>query len=302
MSDRFGTQTQATADDVDVLTGNQFGFEGEFDLTVDFYDEAPVSNELEHISKSRVKTYLKCPRSFAMKYLCGERFDGNYYTERGTMIHEAYEKFHENLMAYVTANNEVPHRFTELLGTSDDWFQFIEFLGPFFEYELDRLDESKRVADDFEQALEIWTPVSVEEDLNVQNPPVGTLPWLGPADVLHHAASVPEVEATEGVVVLDYKTGSLPKEQYRDTGIHIDLAFYSWMLEKSGFDVAGSIGLYPAADDMIVREVPDIEARATISRVVDDLHTLGATRDEFPTKPTPLCDYCEYQDQCDTSW
>jgi len=36
--------------------------------------------------------------------------------------------------------------------------------------------------------------------------------------------------------------------------------------------------------------------------VVEELHTASATREEFPTYPNPLCSWCDFQDQCPTTW
>jgi CRISPR/Cas system-associated exonuclease Cas4 (RecB family) len=298
---RFGN-VEATVDDANVLSGNQFGHDGELDLEVDFYGEAPVSDHLEHISKSRVKTFLKCQRKFADKYLAEERADENFYMERGSAVHDAFEKFHQTLKAFVAANNELPNSLTELLPHASEWFQFVEYVGPFFEWELDRLKTARQNTESEAEALEAWTPHSVEVSLTIDDPPVGELPWLGPYDALVDARSVSAIENNDGYVVIDYKTGSLPKEQWRDEGIHIDLEFYAWMLEEAGYEVAGGIGMYPSEDGNVIREMPNPETRADIADVVTYLHESSVTRIDYPTDPQPLCEYCHFYDQCPTSW
>ena len=301
MSDRFGKQ-EATLDDVDVPTGNQFGFDGELDLSVEFYGEAPASNFLPHISKSRIKTYAKCKRDFANTYLAGERADENFYIIRGSEVHEAFEKFHQNLIAFLNANWEEPQSLTDLMPHASNWFQFVEYVGPFFEWELKRLETARENTDTEKEALEAWMPHSVEVSLEVEDPPVGDTKWLGPYDVLVDARSVPSIEQNEGYVILDYKTGSLPKVQYRDKGIHIDLEFYAWILEQHGFNVAGAIGVYPSEDENVVRTMPNEDTRELITEIIENLHSDAVTRSNFEINENPLCDWCHFQDQCPSSW
>jgi CRISPR/Cas system-associated exonuclease Cas4 (RecB family) len=245
---------------------------------------------------------LTCPRKFGFKYLAEEREPQNYYMERGSSVHETFELFHQDLIDVIESGSGVPDRFTPMLRESDKWFQFMEYIGPFFEWELERLEAARKEAESADEAIRLWKPHSVEEELYVEEPPVGEVPWLGPYDALVHSESVPQIDSGEGYVVIDYKTGSLKDEQYRDTGIHIDLEFYAWMLEESGFEVAGGVGLYPTEDSNIVREMPNEETRETIEDVINYLHAADPTIEDFPIDPQPLCDWCFYQEQCPTTW
>jgi len=280
-----------------------WSYDGEHDLSVkDPYLDPPVSNGLDHVSKSRIKTAIKCYRNFGYKYLGEVREGDNYYFARGTAIHETFERFYENLEAFVAANGEPPERFTDIIGPADDWFQWIEYIGPFFEWELDRWSAAVEATDSRQDAIGVWVPHSVEQELRVTEPPVGTLDWMGPYDVLYHAASVPSVNETEGYVVGDYKTGSVKDEQYRPEGIHIDLEFYGWMLGCLDYDVVAGIGIYPTENENVVRHFPNPETRADITEIVQHFHSAEATTEDFPINPNPLCSYCFYQQQCPTNW
>jgi RecB family exonuclease len=299
MSDRFGGNVDA---EVEVPTGSQFGTGGEKDLAVDFYGDEPASDHLPHISKSRIKTFLKCPRKFAYKYLAGERASENFYMRRGTHIHDAFEEYHHNLKAFVAANQTFPASLTDLMGPATEWFEFIDWIGPFFDWELQRYETARANIKTKHKALGAWTPHSLEKSLTIEDPPVGDLPWLGPYDALLDARSVREIKSNEGYVVVDYKTGKLPKKEYRDSGIHVDLEFYAWMLEQEGFNVAGAIGMYPTADGNVVRSMPNEQTRDTITEVIEDLHELAVTRSDFEINEQPLCDWCDYQPQCPSTW
>jgi CRISPR/Cas system-associated exonuclease Cas4 (RecB family) len=282
-------------------TGDNFGFEGDLDLSTENYGMESSADVLEHVSKSRIKTFLKCERKFAMKYLAGVRSPQNYHMEKGTNIHDTFEAFHKNVKSFVVANQTFPENFTTLMPDSDLWYQFLGQMGAFFQWELDRWDEARSNADSVQDALDLWTPVALEKSITLDDPPVGELPWLGPTDLVVHAASVPSVDDTDGLVIVDYKTGSVSDPKYRGKGIHIDLAFYCWVWEQSGYDVRAGVGLYPQENEKVVRSNPDMDARQKIVSVVDQFSEKAVQRTEYDVEPQPLCSWCYYQDQCPTS-
>jgi len=189
------------------------------------------------------------------------------------------------------------------MGPAKSWFQHLKFIAPFFEWELKRWKTAQENTDSHEEALAAWTPHSVEVSLTIDDPPVGEIPWLGPYDCLVDARSIAEIESNEGYVVIDYKTGSISdKKEWKKEGIYVDLEFYAWMLEEAGYEVAGGIGMYPSEDENVTRSMPNQQTRKNIAEVVEFLHEAAATRENFPTNPQPLCDWCHFQDQCPSSW
>ena len=280
-----------------------WSYPGEHDLSIKQPYQESVVDGLDHVSKSRIKTAMNCWREFGMKYMGEVREGDNYYFSRGTAVHDSFEAFHLNLKAFIAANDQPPERFTTLMPPGKDWFQWIEYIGPFFEWELERWEAALDATENEEEALSVWEPHSIEEELRVEDPPVGTLDWMGPYDVLHHAASIPQVEETEGYVVVDYKTGSVKdKEAYKEEGIYIDLEFYGWMLEELDFDVVAGIGMYPTEDRNVVRRFPNEDIREDIAEVIEHLHSAEPTVEDFPISEGPLCDWCFYQDQCPSEW
>jgi len=261
-------------------------YDGELDL------ERTVS-ELDYVSKSRLKTILTCARQFAYIYWCDEREPDNYYTIRGTEVHDALEIFHRNLKEYVDEHGERPERFAPLMGDSSNWEQWLDWIADFFKWEEQRWEAS--------DSLSEWLPHSMEVQLEIDDAPHGELPWMGAYDALVNASSIPE-GPDEGYAVVDYKTGSLKeKEQYRKTGIYIDLEFYAWMLEESGYDVTLGVGVYPKEGDYIAREMPNSGMRNTIKMAVEAMHQ-PPTKENYPVEESPLCDWCHFQDQCPSTW
>lgn len=258
---------------------------------------------LPYVSKSRVKTYLQCPRKFWWKYWCGVRPPTNWYMQRGTEVHETFEEFHLNLLAFVAANQQRPEVFTQLLPDRSHWQQWIEMVGNFFAFEERRWVAAQRV-------LDRWTPIEVEAeawlgeppaswveqqtsdytipDYVSAEPPVGDIPWMGRADLIVDTRSVPGVDGN-GVTIIDYKTGSVPDEQYRDEGIFLEGEYYGTLFEEF-FDIDAVAGYYPSADELIVSTYPNTDRRRDIKRAV-----LGMQREpeigNFPTDQSPLCHY-----------
>jgi len=284
---------------------------------------------LLYVSKSRVKTYIQCPRKLWFKYWCEHRPPGNFYTERGTQVHRAFEEFHENLAAHVRENSQRPSRFTPLLDDWRDFGQWVEMIGNFFAFEERRwqaamesiLGEPYTGANTLDQrVLQRWEPIGVEvegwlgdppedydradpDHVNPDGPPVGDIPWMGKADAILPTSSVPEVQG-DGVVILDYKTGKVPDERYRDEGIYLEGEFYGWLFEKF-YDVDAVAGYYPGHDELITSPYPNQERRFDIKRAVLGMQE-PPDLENFPIEEQPLCHYghgkCYFYDECESSW
>jgi hypothetical protein len=300
----------------------------ELDLTVS--DEVR-ENGMPYVSKSRIKTYKNCPREFFYKYWCENREPENYYMKRGSEVHRAFEDFHLNLSEYIESEEERPPRFSPLMSDWEDYAQWLEpHVGNFWRFEERRWHESYKsiVGDAWAmtgeemayKTLNRWEPIGVEVEgwlgkppadydradpdyVNPDGPPVGDIPWMGFADVILNTASVPGIEGG-GVVILDYKTGKVPDERYRESGIFLEGEYYGWLFEEF-FDVDGVAGYYPKADELIVSPYPSQERRWDIQSAV-----LGMQKppevENFEINENPLCHYghgkCFFYDECDSEW
>lgn len=255
--------------------------------------------ELPYLSKSRIKQYLNNPEHFRLKYVQGIRESETKAMRRGTDIHETFEYFHNQ--ERVVGREVFDNVGANLPFPRDSWSDYITpYISNFVGFEYDR----------YKRAPDEWKPVSVEEELWDEagfvehgNEP----PWMGLADAVVPAASLPIPEG-EGVMVVDYKTGSVPDEKYRDEGIFTELEYYVMLFEQE-YDVVGAAAYYPRSDTLLVQEDSD-EYRASILKAARDLLSdMDEQKDHFETNPGPLCCYGEEPDErsayygiCNCSW
>ena len=259
--------------------------------------ENAADGELPYISKSRVTTYKTCPRKFYFSYIKGLRGPSNFYMKRGTRIHTAFETYYENILD-VWYDEGVVYDDLSLYLPEDTlgWGDFTQpFITNFLLFEYRRLDAVDELSD--------FIPVGIEaEGWDETTSP----PWMGYADAILQAASVPEVDANSGVVIVDFKTGKTPDPKYRDDGIFLEGEYYAVLFEDE-WDIAAVAGYFPKNDDFIVSPLDD-ERRERIFRYVDEM-TESELRENFPIKEQPLCKWdsdedsqCDFYEICPSRW
>lgn len=252
--------------------------------------ESAGEYELPYISKSRVKSWHENPEHFRLKYLEGFKETETEAMDRGSRIHKSIEVFYENAIEQYEEVGLPPGDYTTYL--PDDrslWADFIDpYLSNFFAWEHRRLEHAPTV--------EAWLPVAIEEEywLDDQDPP-----WTGLADAIYNADSIPEFDGEDGVVIVDFKTGKVPKQQYRDDGIYLELAYYEALFSEKYDDIAGSGAYYPKEDEFIVKDV-GTSHDILVNEIIEDMEAAVADYDggeHFQTKPGPLCKWGEGDDQ-----
>jgi hypothetical protein len=288
---------------------------------------------IEYVSKSRIKSFITCPRKFFYTYFCGERPGDKYAFTKGREIHRTYEDFHTNLKSYVELHGERPDTFAGLLEDWSDHHQWLDpHIGNFWMFEEARYEAAYETVLDThgarqtqELVLERWLPKAVEFEvwlggapsdeyveergqpdlvLDETPPPVGDVPWMGKADALLHACTIDGIDSDEGWVIVDYKSGKTPKEQYRDEGIFLESEYYGWLMEEV-VDVAGVAGYYPQNDDLVTAPFPDFGRRNKIMDAVEAMMQLP-DEENFPIDEQPLCHWgsgkCQHYEECPSSW
>ena len=133
-------------------------------------------------------------------------------------------------------------------------------------------------------------PIGLELRLEVQ---VGSLTLRGIIDRL-------ELDADGGLVVTDYKTGKTPgviHEQSRLGGVH----FYAFLCERVlGRRPSRIQLLYLAEPVAIVAEPSDQSIRGLEQRTAAIWKAVerACATDDFRPRPSPLCNWCSFQDYC----
>jgi len=255
--------------------------------------------ELPYISKSRLKTYVSCPRKFYYNYILGIRGPENWHMKKGTRIHYTFEEYYHNVCDFYGENPDadlpsIPDDLVQFL--PDDGLLYIDwakpYIGSFIAWELSRAEAAGSV--------EKWLPAGIESEAWDDE---SLIPWMGFADVIVPSASVAEIEADEGVVIVDFKTGKTPKEKYRDHGIYLEGEYYG-MLFRDEFQVEGVAGYFPKNHDFVVSPL-DADRREFIRETIAEIHENGADKQNFKTKTGPLCRWgpgedekCDYYSMC----
>jgi putative RecB family exonuclease len=133
-------------------------------------------------------------------------------------------------------------------------------------------------------------PIGLELRLEAQ---VGSLTLRGIIDRL-------ELDADGGLVVTDYKTGKTPgviHEQSRLGGVH----FYAFLCERVlGRRPSRIQLLYLAEPVAIVAEPSDQSIRGLEQRTAAIWKAVerACATDDFRPRPSPLCNWCSFQDYC----
>lgn len=266
-----------------------------------------MSEDDDYLSKSRLKTWVSCPRKFYYNYVEEIETEETESMIRGTKIHELIEAYYENAEEYAQSNDEPPTTMFSLIDDSvhDDWREYLDpYLAHFLGFERRRWDNVDSMDD--------WVPIAIEEGMYEQvfddMPPL-----TGYADALLPAASFDksDVPETDGSVLVDFKTGEPKSEKYRsheNGGVQLDLAYYKVLFE-SDFDIKAVAGYYPKTDTLVVSTVEEEK-----ERFVEEIATKISEADEddpedYPLKMGPLCAWgegenerCEFYDQCPSTW
>lgn len=239
--------------------------------------------ELPYLSKSRIMQWQKDKEHFRLKYLEGYKEKETGAMVRGTEIHESIEAHYHNQRANTSAE-----LWDESLLPDDRtlWADHIEEFTNFLNWESDRRAS----------VHENFLPLGVEEE--VWHDPVlgldGEPEWMGIADAVLPSASVPSIDADEGVTIVDFKTGSVPEEQYRDDGILMELAYYEIVFSEK-YDVTGTAAYYPTPNEIITRRAGTENASEHTERVLSAAESMiKAVREyegneKFEHEPGPLC-------------
>lgn len=230
------------------------------------------------MSKSKINTYIKCPREFKYRYIDEIEVPPNEYMALGSDVHLIAEKYAE---IYGDNPQENPRYFLDLISEQlnigvDDIDVHLESLSDFFKLAL------------IEKDFKIF---SQEEYLTNE-----THNFTGITDLI--------LENSSGeLIVIDYKTGSSSSF----SKCRLELGYYKMLVESAyDRDVIGA-GIFFTKDNKLrVLYFEDEENKRKFmhsKELEEGIDTLYEVREKvnagkFPKNRQYICRFCTYEEIC----
>jgi len=276
---------------------------------------------LPFLSKSKLTSWVKCPRQFYYKQnKSGDEAYESVETDemrQGTLVHETIETYYENIQAYAkslrSTRDGAVEEFQPYALLERDVIEFLPqenlsewesvldpFITNFLAFEAARQRNSS--------SPDEWIPVGIEQEAWSQNIlSDDDTPWMGFADIILPAASLP-VNASHGVCLIDFKTGRVPHPDFRDTGIFLELEYYSLLFDDE-YDIT-SIGAYYPLEDTFLHTTRSVERQEFIRQKGREIiDAQPATEETHPIEQQALCcwgpddgERCPYYESCESNW
>ncbi|WP_407431373.1 PD-(D/E)XK nuclease family protein [Methanobrevibacter sp.] len=230
------------------------------------------------LSKSKINSYLKCPREFKYQYIDEIEMPPNEYMELGSNVHSIAEDY---VKIYGDNPQENPRYYLDLIAKQknmniNDIDVHLDSLASFFEKAFIEND---------------YKVFSQEEYLT---------------DDTHNFSGITDIilENPEGeLVVIDYKTGSSSSF----SKCRLELGYYKMLVESNYNKPVISAGIFFTKDKKLrLLEFKDEDNKRKYicnQELNDGLDTLYKVREninarKFPKKEQFLCRYCTYSDIC----
>ncbi len=253
-------------------------------------------------SPSSINTYKQCPRKYYFVYIQKLPTKQNIYTMRGTIVHSVLDKFYD--MEFDTS---LPSAGYQILMNSlslfdKEWLSSkdkLESLGLEktelgFYYEDSKnmminwvshfLVKLNTIYDgDFVSSFNKLKPISREERLSSENYSV-----MGFIDAIENFDNK--------IRVIDYKTSKADKlsDEYM-----LQLGIYALLYHEDKGEYPDEVGLFLLKHgERMVPVTEDLVKNAKFE--IENVHYSTQTKSisDYPKKPGPLCNYCDFQNIC----
>jgi len=244
----------------------------------------------EPMSKSRLLTYINCPRKFQFEYLCGGReqkpkpLDGSPLVI-GTEVHEIYEWFYKQPEA-AKITEPYYESIIRILDKHPLAYKYDKFMMNF------ALFNSETIIPD--AGVPGYIPEGIELDLINKD--------MGMRGIIDVVA----IQGDGSRVILDYKTGkkAKPITEYR-----LELTLYKIIYEATVGKPVSYVGIYfPAVNQLRMTGVEgrSYNEKGPLITEEDEMYAMAVLEDTrekinnnyFPVRPNFLCGWCDYQDEC----
>ena len=231
------------------------------------------------LSKSKVNTYLKCPKEFKFQYIDEIPCEPNKYMTRGSDVHLIAEKFtdkFEDNLDDIDIHNELI-KVANDLDIGYDLEEHIDNLGLFF----------KEVFVDNDYKLHSNEEYLIDKKNR----------FSGICDII--------LEDENGhLVVIDYKTSNSSSfSKYR-----LELCYYKLLVENVYHRPVSAVGVFFTKNGRLrILDVCDEDNKrkylnhSEIDEAIDTLHDVRQriNNKEFPAKKQYLCKHCTYRKLCE---
>jgi putative RecB family exonuclease len=242
------------------------------------------------LSPSACSSFKECPLAFRFSYLEHLPEPPSPWTSKGTLVHRALELLMdrpgpERTLDAARADLRVARAelathpdFTDLELTPEEWAAF--------DADAELLVERYFDLEDPRTVRPIGLELKLEADL-------GSVRLRGVIDRL-------DLDDRGEFVVTDYKTGSVPSEQWESkslSGVHI----YALLCERMLGKRPARVQLYYLSRPEAIIATPTDQSITGVERRTTAMYNAIAgscARDDFRPSPGRLCDFCAYRPYC----
>lgn len=262
----------------------------------------PVSEPvLTTLSPSRASDFKTCPQLYKFKAIDKIPTTPTTYQARGTTAHLALERLFAE-----SAERRTPERLYDLFRQAWTELKDEEYPDLFESVDDERewgIASLQLLADYF--AMEdpaSFEPDELEMDLTVD---IGEMTIRGILDRMEHVRdSGPDGTARELLVITDYKTGRAPPANYANKAFFA-LKIYALLVRITRGVTPDRLRLlYLNGPTEYTLDVDDSQLDAMQRQLEALWSAIGRAieTDHWPTRTSPLCDWCDYRDDLCPAW
>jgi putative RecB family exonuclease len=244
------------------------------------------------LSPSRAADFMTCPLLYRFRVIDKLPEPPSQAAARGTLVHAVLERLFDQPAAGRTpqvARDLVPGQWERLLAEAPE-------LGTMFADDAERAAWFDGAGEMLDRYFTLEDPTRLEpheREMSVHAMLASGLALRGYIDRL-------DVAPTGEVRIVDYKTGTAPREEYEARAL-FQMKFYAVALWRAGGTVPRMLQLIYLGNGEIVRYMPDEADLVATERKINALWLAidrARTTGDWRPRPGRLCSWCSHQDIC----
>jgi putative RecB family exonuclease len=244
------------------------------------------------LSPSRAADFMTCPLLYRFRVIDKLPEPPSQAAARGTLVHAVLERLFDQPAAGRTpqaARDLVPGQWERLLAEAPE-------LAAMFADDAERAAWFDGACQMLDRYFTLEDPTRLEphqREMSVHAMLASGLALRGYIDRL-------DVAPTGEVRIVDYKTGTAPREEYEARAL-FQMKFYAVALWRAGGTVPRMLQLIYLGNGEIVRYMPDEADLVATERKINALWQAidrARTSGDWRPRPGRLCSWCSHQDIC----